>query len=413
MRVSATLFVCAALVGCGLGCGDKKQDRAAAPPVEAPPDAVPDGPQPRPMHPLGKVALSFEPSAEEQAALEGLLESARTTGVTNDQLRNPANARPFLYLAGKHGDDAALVAEALRGMARTFTADPKRQAALRPIDDDYRAVVRFNLGVDVAAVAGRAVEAAAPILSEAEPDPTVVAALASMIGDQTDPAAQYAALSAVPRMREPFGSEAMVAAHEMALSSAATYVLSRAADNVGRYRDGDRRAALFTRVSELAAHTDEGVRGRAAAAMAQLGRTDAERAAAVTKLKTLLGDSSAFVRSVSAYELGRLGRFDAVATLMTMLDDQTVNRYDIRGFTSLDGSAGWEHHDGSAWSRVDDAVLAALVQLTFRQTDLRFERPAVRADDVEGGIARGRDAARVWYQKHRAAIEARAAEQSS
>jgi hypothetical protein len=363
------------------------------------------------MHPLGKVALSFEPSTEEQAAIAPLLESARTTGVTNDHLRAPDNARPFLYLAGAHGDEAALVAEALRGMSRTFTANPKRQPTLRPIDEDYRAVVRFNLGVNVAAVAGRAVEAAAPILSEAEPDAGVVSALAAMIGDQTDPAAQHAALSAVPRMREPFAREAMVAAHETALTSTANYVLSRAADNVGRYRGDDRRAALFTRVSELTAHADEGVRGRAAAAMGQLGRTDAERSAVVTRLQALLGDSSAFVRSVSAYELGRLGRFDAVATLMTMLDDDTVNRYDIRGFPTLDDSSGWEHHDGSAWSRVDDAVLAALVQLTVRETELRFDRPAVRGDDIEGGIARGRDAARAWYQKHRAAIEARAGEQ--
>lgn len=402
MRLAATLFICAAALACGT-----KKERAATPPTEPPADAAPVGPQPRPTHPLGKVALSFEPSAAQQAALDGLRDSARTTGVTNDQLREPGNAPLFLYLAGAHGDDAALAAAGLRGMSRTFTDDVARHPTLAPITDDYRAVVRFHLRVDTPTVAGHAIEAAAPILSEPEPDAEVVAALAAMIGDATDAAAQHAALSAVPRMREPFASAAMVEAHQVALRSAAAQVLSRAADNIGRFPGDDARPALLARVTELGAHADEGVRGRAAAAMAQLSRTDDERSATADKLRALLGDASGFVRSVAAYELGRLGRFEAVATLMGMLDDHAPNRYDLRDFTALDGSAGWEHHDGSAYSRVDDAVLAALVQLTVRDPELRFDRPSMRRDDIEGSLARGREAARAWYQRHRTAIEAR------
>ena len=86
-----------------------------------------------------------------------------------------------------------------------------------------------------------------------------------------------------------------------------------------------------------------------------------------------------------------------------MLDDNTKNSYVIK-YTKLTGEPGTVLHDGSAWSRVDEAVLYALKTMTWSMGDKKFKYTTINYKTVDKDIATAIKEAKAWYRKNKKAL---------
>ena len=79
--------------------------------------------------------------------------------------------------------------------------------------------------------------------------------------------------------------------------------------------------------------------------------------------------------------------------------------YSIK-FPSLSGLQKSVNHDGSAWSRVDDAVLRALEGMTRAMKDKRFKYGKINYKQVDADIAREVANAQKWYEANKDSLPA-------
>jgi len=90
--------------------------------------------------------------------------------------------------------------------------------------------------------------------------------------------------------------------------------------------------------------------------------------------------------------------------LVTLLDDKEKNTYDIGGWEQLDGTSGSVHHDGSPWSRVDDAVLWSMKFMSWNLKP-KFEHTKIGYKTKDKDLDKATQEAKDWYNKIKGQIK--------
>ena len=108
------------------------------------------------------------------------------------------------------------------------------------------------------------------------------------------------------------------------------------------------------------------------------------------------------VSEAAADGLAFSNHLPAIHAIVKLLDDTASNTYDIKDYKELDGRAGWLHHDGSAWSTVQDAALYSLKRLSAK-TKERFEYK-VEGKTKDDDLKRSAEEAKAWYGKVKADV---------
>lgn len=364
----------AQLVACG---GDAPDAAPAAAPEPAPPRVVVLG-------------------AAEQARIPEVLAELRSDSFSRSVVIKD-NARVLLSLAETTSDQSVAIA-ALRGLLTTWTHSPRYAERMALITPEYSTVVLRRMGDEHPGVQAAAMKAATKCLLGDTPNAEVAARLIELATRHPSPAGRLEALEALWHSSAIATTPAQIAPFVAALEAPEAWLVSGSLFRLGAFGAGwPDQAALRTQLRGLLAHADPGVRGRAATALSTIvGAGDPERDAVAQAILPLLRDPHGYPRSAAATALAWLDYRPAIHPIVTLLDDTAANTYDLRGYTLLDGSPGFGHHDGSPWSRVNDAALRALQSFSSRlgerfTFDVHHERV-----DVDLGVAA--DAARAWYQ---------------
>lgn len=343
--------------------------------------------------------------SEEEVQAARVLRGALKEGAFPHKARtDKANALSFLFMAAADEKDD-LQAAALQGMAQSWT-HASRNERKRLVDRDYRKVVRERLQTENPLVLGRAIEASPNVLAGESPDGKVVELLARIVHEHPEGPARYAALDALSKTRDFQKNRTVVDAFYKALGDEEPYILSTALFRLqfSAYSLLDKEK-FAARAKGLLEHQDPGVRGRAIVFVVNAA-APAEKKALGDRAHAMLDDKHPFVRSAAVSAVARLGRTSSIPKLIKMLDDKSKNTYDLRSFDRLTGEKGWVHHDGSAWSRVDDSVLHALKSLSWKMRDHRFNYGKIGFKTVDKDIQAAAKDARAWYKANKKRIPA-------
>jgi HEAT repeat protein len=319
---------------------------------------------------------------------EALAASVKNRVFPYAEQNNKENAPLFLWLASNSKDENVVIAS-LDGMAKTWTPSP-----------EYAPVVEKLLGADSQLIQAAALEAAKPPL-RGQPTPQALQEKVMAMADSHPQAsARLEALNALSGVKDFQQNEKIAALFLKNLDASEPYLKSLALFRIqfNNYHLA-RQDEFYARARALLKDPDPGVRGRAAE-VASVLVPQAEKETLGAELTQMLEDKQAYVRSASADALGRLGYKPAIPKIVALLDDKSSNTYDI-SYTRLSGLEGSEHHDGSAWSRVDDSMLWALSQLTFSLGPQKFPYGKIDYKNVDGDVAREVRLAKAWYAKNK------------
>lgn len=351
----------------------------------------------------GAIAITTQLDDAQKTAAEALKGTLEGNAFPYAEKKKPENAVLYLALAAAEPTNDALVAACLDGMAETWThADQVKDKRL--VDDDYKLVVRSFLDSANDVVKARAIHAARYSVMAKPADAETVAKLVE-IGTSGTPAARYAVLDEMWNMNEWQKDEKVASMYLEGTKAKEAWLVSAALFRVKHNSYGIAKEAEFrTQMEGLLKHEDAGVRGRAVSVLAAIARDDGQKTKAGDLIEPMLADGHPYVRSEAATAIGTLKRTSAVPAMMKLLDDKEKNTHDISGWTQLDGTAGSVHHDGSAWSRVDDAVLQALKSMTYSMGDKKFDPPKIDYKTVDADIAKGVADAKAWHTKHGASL---------
>jgi hypothetical protein len=380
-------FLTLAAVGALLGaCGGDAPAAPAAPAASAP------------ATPSALVVLSDA----EQARVPEVLAELRNGSFSRSVVIHD-NARVLLSLA-ETSTDPSVATAALRGLLTTWTHSPRYAERMALVTPEYAAIVLRRMGDEDTGVQAAAIKASVKCLLGDAPNVEVATRLSELATRHPLAAGRHEALEALWHSSVIVDTPAHIAPFVAALDAPEPWLVSGALFRLGAFGAGwPAQGPLRGRLRELLAHADPGVRGRAATALSAIvGPQDADRDAVAQAILPLLRDPHPFPRSAAATALAWLDYRPAVHELVALLDDHASNVYDLRDFTLLDGTPGLSHHDGSPWSRVDDAALRALQSFSSRVgTRFTFDVQHERVDTdlaVAGGVARA------WYQSVRAEL---------
>ncbi len=349
--------------------------------------------------PATGIAISFQPTEEQRKAAAALTKQIdQSNRFPRAEARNKQNAKLFLYLAATSKEPAVIQA-ALDGMYSTYAAYKSKRKVR--VDEDFSKVVVAHLGSKNDKILARALHAAKAGIAGRSGDKPILTKILEVGRQRKDGPAQFAVLDALRRgdrnLMAPEVSELMLNSlkHEKA------YVVSMALQaltlRAGRIKD---RKTLKAKAIELAKHADPGVRGRALGLLSRVGHRDE---AALQVALEALKDEHPFVRSEAADALVTLRYQPAIHELIKLVDDMAENRYDIEGWKHLDGTPGRLHHDGSAWSRVNDSVMSAIKRLS-RAGRTRLKLDPINAKSVEESLKKNAAATKAWYAKEKAVL---------
>jgi hypothetical protein len=342
------------------------------------------------------IPITGEYSSDEIERAEALVLTMSNDRFPNESCYEKSNARAFVWIAAAKTEPATQAA-ALDCMYSTFThtqsVDTKEM-----VNADYKLVVSTLLDSPDDTVRARAIEAARVSIDGDVPDNPTIGKLVGMAGASA--AQRYAVLDTLWYVDSWDKDDAIAGVYIGALDAAEPYVVSAALSKLrsGYYNLSD-GAGAYKKVEGLLAHDDPGVRGRALEALAAMASKHGDAGAAGDAAHKLLKDGHPYVRSEAAGAVASLKREASIHQLMNMIEDSEKNTYDIEGFKLLDGSDGRLHHDGSAWSRVDDAVFSALKTMTYGGDD-PFDYQ-VKADTKDQDLADAVDDARAWYDRNK------------
>jgi hypothetical protein len=350
---------------------------------------------------LNPVKLSKAPSAEEKKNAAELAKKLTDRSTRSKELRNKENSRLFLILAAT-SKDPKIVHHALMGMHRTFGRGKAE------IDADYLAVTAARLKAKKHEVLAPALRAARKAVRYKKTSDALFENLTAIVSAKDDPAVRFAALKAVskPALKKPAMAKAVLGA----LDADEPYVVVQAllALKHGPGEKTPQAEAFKKKITALLKHKDPGVRGEACAALAAFVpfRDEAKAAEIGKKIMPLLEDKHPFVKSRAGTSLARIKYKPAVHAIVKQLDDKRKNTYDIRKFKTVWGRSGYLHLDGSAWSRVDDAMLYSLRSMTFFDKKIKFTYK-VNSKTVEKDIAKAVADAKKWYKKNKSSFAAK------
>ncbi|MFK7821384.1 MAG: HEAT repeat domain-containing protein [Planctomycetaceae bacterium] len=308
------------------------------------------------------------------------------------------NGPVFVHLATS-SDDPDVVELALDGMSRTFSAYLSESS--NPVGPDFADAVLKHLGSERGQILNAALELSRTCVMGKEPQARVIQKLVEVARSHKHVDARVKALNALAAVPN-FGAHADIRqAFDQALKGEPVLVstaLFRGKSAWIGSKDADKLRPVFER---LLSHKDAGVRGRAIGVVASVYRNESDYVTGHGK--RLLSDSSAFVRSMAVTALGSTRKRDAVALAMKLVDDSAKNTHEIE-YTNLLGRSSRLHHDGSPWSRVDDAVLRSIKTATYSLgDDRRFVLGDISYKSVDADVARERERLKAWFRTFKAA----------
>lgn len=368
------------------------------------------GPRPIPrdgaLEPLPSKRLLVKLRPAARRSLAAILRTQRDGTFPPAVREDSENARLFLVAAmSEEASDSVRVA-ALDGMSRTWSASASSSSKMTP-DEDFVHVVRHHLRSENPRVLAAAIETSTRVLPLTPIDEAVVRDLL-ILGYRPDPATQFAVLEALGSLSERMATPGIEDLMVDAIGSREPFVSAKALALMGSTAAGVKDVdALREALVRGVGAEDPGVRGRSLRLLAGVSSNDAlwrnkTRDACVKALD----DPNGFVRSTAAVGLGMLQAVEAIPALVAHLDDGASGVYDLSGWTQLDGSPGFIHHDGSMLSRVDDAVLDALTQTSLPLGEAAFKRRSLGQITGLELLDRQREDANVWMKQHRSTIKA-------
>lgn len=312
--------------------------------------------------------------------------------------RKPDNAKAFLYLAARGGSDD-VVAAALYAMAETFGSGKEL------LSDDYKKVVRARLRSRSDVVVGGALAASKDLVDDEGKDASCAEAINEIVAKHSNPSARYEATSLLLYVYDSVKDPKTVNALLLAMDAPENYVRSAAINilQARQFQIGARRAEVLAAGKRLIGDPDPGVRGRALELVARMAKQDNAVADVASALVGRLDDESPFVRSVAARMLSWVDYRPAIDKIVTLMSDTAPNTYAI-DVTTLAGVKTKQIHDGSNYSRVDDAMIWSIRDYS-NWVGVKFT-PGQRESglSVEDWVAREKGAARKWVDDNRASL---------
>ncbi len=367
----------------------------STPPTTAPPVPGTPAESAAPAVPAALVVLTPEESARIPSITAELRNGTFSRAVVTKE-----NAKIFLSLAETATDPNILTA-ALRALPTTWTHSARYADRYEVLTPEFSTVILSRLGHENGQVQAAAMKAAIKCILGDTPNAEVASRLTELATNHATPAGRYEAMEALWNSSVIRNTPAQIAPYVAALDAAEPWLVSGSLFRLRSFGSGwNDQPGLRTKLRTLLTHTDPGVRGRAADALASVvGSRDPERDAVAQAILPLLSDPNPYTRSAAATALASLDYRAAVHAIVPLLNDTEGNTYEIRGYQELDGSNGWSHHDGSAWSRVNDAAVRALQTFSSRVgTRFTFDVDHTR---VEADLAAAAGVARTWYQSVR------------
>lgn len=344
-------------------------------------------------------ATASSVSPEHQALAEKLSGQAKDGKFEYKVLNDPANGPAFLILADK---DPKLAAAALEAMSLTYTHYEPDKKKNHP-DEYYQSVVLRHLDAQDGPTLYFAIKAAGALMG-AKPQRPVVDKLVQIVLNHPKTGARYEAMESLFLMKD-FLADKDIAEAFLATLKAEPALQSSA---LFRFRSNayslPNKSAVHQAAYELTKSKDEGVRGRAWQVVAETVDTK-DKAKLAEELTGALKDKSPFVRSVAADCLSLVAKQKGVAALMPLLSDKTSNTYEIE-FQNLRGHKETVHHDGSPWSRVDDAALYAIQSATgMMDEEKKFKYGKIDHTKVDADIAAQIKACQSWFEKTKSSLK--------
>jgi hypothetical protein len=340
--------------------------------------------------------------AVERRAVEAL--KARLTAepprLASELVPGRSNAEVFTYIADT-SDDPPVIAAALRETLNVYSS---RSSQKRAPDAELERVLLKHLRSSEPTVLTAALSAARIPLMMAAPSEAIATAVSESAKPERAASLRAAALETLGLLRPDRRGAQVLAVFEQALGAAephlislALLALSQSGPSLLGLVEGE-RTRLAARVFELRRHPDPGVRGRSLAVLADVeGLVAADLRFAAGREH--LADPHGYVRAQAADLLLRCREPMAIHALIELAGDLAEARYELRGFTTLDGNAGTLLHVVPGRPRVADAALLAL--LTLSQ-----QLPGVSAlvlslggrASPEALLVQNGEAARLWYR---------------
>ena len=360
--------------------------------------------------PAGDGAVKAEAPVEEkqgggddvQAKAEALVAGMKNGAFDYQETDKAENAQAFLYLADT-SEDPAVQAAALRAMDNTWYSQEYKDYPI--VNEEYHQVILKRLGSDDGSVQAAALKAGGASVAVDPPSRPVIDKLVELMSTDGKPELHYSVMDAIYRMDDWEDDDAVAGAVLKAMQNDPAYVKSEILFRADSAYGLSNRAEWWDEVKKSLDDPDPGVRGRAVSVAYTLGRSDdAKKAELAEKIHGMLDDEHPYVRSEAAEVLAQMQHFASLPKFIALLDDSEGNTYDIRDFKEINGNSGSVHHDGSPWSRVDDAMLYAIERLTGSMGEQKFDYGDVGGDDWEEDIKREIGRAKEWYAANKGNI---------
>lgn len=343
--------------------------------------------------PVAIPEASPEASPEVKARAEELLAAREDGKFPYKELSEKENGPAFVHIA-LTSEDPKAVSGALQAIKNVYSADKAYKKTLKADESVDQAIIK-GLKSDDPEVLHFALRSAGKALGE-EPNEEVKTILIDYVNNHDHVAARHEALDALTSLDRYAEKPEIVDVFLKAMKDDAPVASLALFRSKYSLVSGDKGDEVKATLQELLKHEDPGVRGRAIDLIAQFSR-DGD-ALILEKAEPMLKDKNPFVRASALDALSRVKDPKAVHLIMTLVDDTEKNTYDIR-YENLLGKQDTVHHDGSAWSRVNDAALYALKSATYRlPEEERFIYDKIDYKKVDEDIAAQAKKAKAWYE---------------
>ena len=310
-----------------------------------------------------------------------------------EELSRKENGPLFVHLA-KHSEDPGVLIGALDGMARTYRAD-KESEKKNLADNDYDAAVLRCLDSNDEGVLAAAMAAAKYALLDS-PNEDVIRRICNVGSNHDCGGARVQALNILFLVRNYAANPRILDVFVKALADEPCVASTSLFHASYGWTQSDKAPEIKSSIEKLLGHTDAGVRGRAIETLGEFYKSDSEFI--ITKATPLLEDSNAFVRASAIKALGAVRDPRTIHLMMPLSDDSAKCTYEIE-YTNLVDQKERVYHDGSPWSRVDDAVLREISSVTYGLGDeKRFKLGDIGYKTVDEDIAREKKRLQAWYQ---------------
>jgi hypothetical protein len=339
--------------------------------------------------------------AKELRALEALRArlAQAPAPLPSEAVPGRSNAEALTYIADT-SEDPRVIAAALR---ETLNAYASRGTQKPTPDAVFERVLLKHLASNDEGVVAAALSAARLPLMMAAPSQQVVKAVSDSTSAAKSAPRRAAALEALGLLRPDRRDAGVLSAFEQALSASEPYVLSLGLlvlSQSGPALDAlpeEARARIAARVLELGAHADPGVRGRSLEVLSELERLVAAEPRLAAG-QSHLADSDPYVRARATDLLLHCREPMAIHWLIEHTSDMAPARYELDGWTALDGNPGVLLHVVPGRQRVAEAALFAIQSLS---QDVVGVNPLLLTlggrPSPDALVLENREIARRWY----------------